>query len=91
MIGFCEKGTRIRMANITAAITTLDDFINYGNRLQKYLFTKLLQNEGFKVYNGIEVLTKEEWVIRTNGAITKLTINEHIFQFAQNKALFVHK
>lgn len=60
------------MVNKTVAIITIDDYINYGNRLQNYALTKLLQNEGFKVYNGIEVLTKEDWVIRTNGAIKKV-------------------
>ena len=60
------------MVNKTVAIVTIDDYINYGNRLQNYALTKLLQNEGFKVFNGIEVITKEDWVIRTNGAIKKL-------------------
>ena len=60
------------MMNKTVAIVTIDDYINYGNRLQNYALTKLLQNEGFQVFNGIEVITKEDWVIRTNGAIKKL-------------------
>ena len=59
------------MVNKAVAIVTIDDYINYGNRLQNYALTKLLQNEGFNVYNGIEVLTKQDWVIRTNGAIKK--------------------
>lgn len=60
------------MEKKTVAIVTIDDYINYGNRLQNYALTKLLQNEKFKVFNGIEVITKEDWVIRTNGAIKKL-------------------
>lgn len=60
------------MINKTVGIVTIDDYINYGNRLQNYALTKLLQNEGFKVFNGIEVLTKEDWVSRTNGIIKKL-------------------
>lgn len=60
------------MINKTVGIVTIDDYINYGNRLQNYALTKLLQNEGFKVFNGIKVLTKEDWVIRTNGAIKKI-------------------
>ena len=35
------------MDNRTFAIVTIDDYINYGNRLQNYALTKLLQNEGF--------------------------------------------
>ena len=60
------------MVNKTVAIVTIDDYINYGNRLQNFALTKLLQNEGFKVYNGIEVITKEDWIIRTNGVIKKI-------------------
>lgn len=60
------------MENKTVAIITIDDYINYGNRLQNYALTKLLQNEGLKVFNGIEVLTKEDWIIRTNGTIKKI-------------------
>ena len=60
------------MRNKTVAIVTIDDYVNYGNRLQNYALTKLLQNEGFKVFNGIRVFTKEDWIIRTNGAIKKL-------------------
>lgn len=60
------------MVNKTVAIVTIDDYINYGNRLQNYALTKLLQNAGFEVYNGIEVLTKEDWVTRTNGTIKKI-------------------
>lgn len=60
------------MNNRTVAIVTIDDYINYGNRLQNYALTKLLQNEGFKVFNGIRVFTKEDFVIRTNGTIQKI-------------------
>lgn len=38
------------MVKKTVAIVTIDDYINYGNRLQNYALTKLLQNEGFKLF-----------------------------------------
>ncbi len=38
------------MDNWTVAIVTIDDHINYGNRLQNYALTKLLQNEEFKAF-----------------------------------------
>lgn len=59
------------MRNKTVAIITIDDYTNYGNRLQNYALTKLLQNEGFRVLNGVRVLTKEDWISRTNGIIKK--------------------
>ena len=59
------------MENKTVAIITIDDYTNYGNRLQNYALTKLLQNKGFKVFNGIRILTKEDWINRTNGIIKK--------------------
>ena len=60
------------MENRTVAIVTIDDYINYGNRLQNYALTKLLQNEGFQVFNGVKVYTKEDWINRTNDEIKKI-------------------
>ena len=60
------------MENRTVAIVTIDDYINYGNRLQNYALTKLFQNEGFKVFNGIRIFTKEDWINRTNDEIKKI-------------------
>ena len=60
------------MENRNVAIVTIDDYINYGNRLQNYALTKLLQNEGFQVFNGVRVYTKEDWINRTNDEIKKI-------------------
>ena len=60
------------MENRTVAIVTIDDYINYGNRLQNYALTKLFQNEWFKVFNGIRIFTKEDWINRTNDEIKKI-------------------
>lgn len=38
------------MDNWTVAIVTIDDYINYGNRLQNCALMKLLQNEGFNSF-----------------------------------------
>ena len=53
-------------------IVTLDDYVNYGNRLQNYALTKLLQSEGYCVVNGIQVFTKTEWVYTTSNWVKKL-------------------
>jgi hypothetical protein len=53
-------------------IVTIYDYINYGNRLQNYALTILLQNEGFQVFNGVRVYTKEDWINRTNDEIKKI-------------------
>lgn len=46
-------------------IVTIDDYTNYGNRLQNYAMTKLLEKEKIRVLNGIRVYTKDDWVSRT--------------------------
>lgn len=53
----------------TIGIVTIDDYINYGNRLQNYALTKLLEAEGFRVINGIRVNTKQDYVICSPGII----------------------
>jgi len=52
-------------------IVTLYDYTNYGNRLQNYALTKLLENEEIGVINGLQVYTKEEWIENTNGVIAR--------------------
>lgn len=52
--------------NTAIGIVTLNDYTNYGNRLQNYALTKLIESEGFKVFNGIRVYTKEDWVADTH-------------------------
>lgn len=56
----------------TIGIVTIDDYINYGNRLQNYALTKLLEAEGFRVINGIRVNTKQDYVICSPGIIKML-------------------
>lgn len=53
-------------------IVTIDDYINYGNRLQNYALTKLLEEEGFQVVNGIRVNTKQDYVGYSPGLIKKM-------------------
>ncbi len=61
------------MANkAKVAIVTLDDYTNYGNRLQNYALTTLLKSKGYNVINGVRVFTKENWVKSTNGKIKKM-------------------
>ena len=48
--------------NKCVGIVTIDDPINYGNRLQNFALTRLLEAEGFRVINGIQVYTKECYV-----------------------------
>lgn len=52
--------------NFAIGIVTLNDYTNYGNRLQNYALTKLIESEGFNVFNGIRVYTKEDWVADTH-------------------------
>lgn len=53
-------------------IVTIDDYINYGNRLQNYALTMLLEAQGFRVVNGIRVNTKQDYVICSHGIIKTL-------------------
>ena len=52
-------------------IVTINDFKNYGNRLQNFALTKLLENEGIQVVNGISVFTKDDWINRTENTIKR--------------------
>ena len=56
----------------TVGIVTIDDYTNYGNRLQNYALTKLLEAEGFRVVNGIRVNTKQDYVVCSPGIIKTL-------------------
>lgn len=52
-------------------IVTIYNYTNYGNRLQNYALTKLLENEGIQVINGISVFTKDDWINRTENTIKR--------------------
>ena len=71
----------------TIAIVTIDDYINYGNRLQNYALTTLLQNKGYNVVNGVRVYTKEDWVTRTNGILKKIVKRMMPFALVENKVI----
>ena len=49
------------MAHTTVGIVTITDYKNYGNRLQNYALTKLLEAEGLRTVNLTSVATKEKW------------------------------
>lgn len=53
-------------------IITINDYTNYGNRLQNYALTRLFEISGYKVVNGIRVFTKEDWVNRTSNSMKKM-------------------
>ena len=53
-------------------IVTIYNYTNYGNRLQNYALTKLLENEGIQVINGISVFTKDDWINRTENALKRI-------------------
>ena len=57
---------------ITVGVITINDNTNYGNRLQNYAITKLLENEGVKVINGIVVFTKTDWIKQTRNPLKRL-------------------
>lgn len=65
------------MINNKVGIVTIYDYTNYGNRLQNYALTKLLENEGIQVINGICVSTKDDWLGRTK-SIWKRTVKRAI-------------
>ena len=53
----------------TIGIVTIDNYTNYGNRLQNFALTRLLELEGVEVVNGVQVYTKEDYVFRSNNLI----------------------
>lgn len=56
----------------TIGIVTIEDYVNYGNRLQNYALTTLLEAQGFRVVNGIQVYTKQDYVICSPGILKRL-------------------
>lgn len=54
-----------------AGIVTIEDFSNYGNRLQNFALTALLKESGFEVINGIRVCTKEDYVRNSENAVKR--------------------
>lgn len=56
----------------TIGIVTIDDYSNYGNRLQNYALTKLLEEKGCRVINGIQVNTKQDYIECTSGITKKI-------------------
>ena len=60
-------------------IVTIEDFTNYGNRLQNYALTCLLEKEGFRVINGITVITKETYVLDSNSTLKRFF--KHLIPF----------
>ncbi len=53
-------------------IVTIDDYTNYGNRLQNFALTKLLENEGVRVINGIRVVTRKDWIHTSRSGLKRL-------------------
>lgn len=76
---------------VAIGIVTIDDYTNYGNRLQNYALTKLLEIYGCKVINGIRVYTKEDWVNRTSNPIKKFVKIFYPFRKIENRLLHVPK
>lgn len=61
----------MKLGTRTIGIVTIDDYTNYGNRLQNYALTKLLENESYTVFNGIRLYTKEDWISRTRNPLKR--------------------
>ena len=70
---------------IAVGIVTIEDYMNYGNRLQNYALTKLLRNEGLSVLNGIYVYTKEDWINASNNQWKRLLKSLIPFSFIKSK------
>ncbi len=66
-------------------IVTLEGYKNYGNRLQNYALTKLLEAEDLAVVNGIRVITKEDYIDATKGMLKKLVKQLIPFAFLKNR------
>ncbi|SCZ79707.1 polysaccharide pyruvyl transferase family protein [Pseudobutyrivibrio xylanivorans] len=49
-----------------ACIVTIEDFKNYGNRLQNYALDRILKKHGIEVVNGLYVKTLADWTYSTN-------------------------
>ncbi len=53
-------------------IFTINDFSNYGNRLQNLALTKMLTKSGYIVLNGFSYYTKKEWVNKSSNFFKRL-------------------
>lgn len=56
---------------MTIGIVTIDDYKNYGNRLQNYALTSLIKSAGFRVLNGIRVSTKQSYVASSGSFVRR--------------------
>lgn len=56
-------------------IITLEDYTNYGNRLQNYALCTLVKELGCEVYSGLTCFEKSEWV-RTEKSRSKRIIKQ---------------
>ena len=61
----------MKKTTTTVGIITIDDYINYGNRLQNYALTSLLRFEGFRVLNGIRVSTQQSYVANSSSFVRR--------------------
>lgn len=55
-----------------AYIFTINDYTNYGNRLQNFALFKILQDYGLKVYNAPQIYCKECYVSSTDSQLIKM-------------------
>ena len=66
-------------------IITLDDYSNYGNRLQNFALTKLLENEQFNVVNGVRILTQQAWAASACSPIRRIVKRVIPFYFVKRR------
>lgn len=55
-----------------AFIFTINDYTNYGNRLQNYALFKILQDNGLEVYNAPQIFCKECYVCATDSPFKRI-------------------
>lgn len=68
---------------ITVGIVTINDYKNYGNRLQNYALTNLLKSEGYNVLNGIWVSTKQSYISNSGNILIKCVKSLLPFSFVK--------
>ena len=69
-------------------IVTIYNYTNYGNRLQNYALTKLLENEGIQVINGICVSTKDDWLGKTKSIWRRTAKRAIPYMFVKEKLYY---
>ena len=69
----------------SVGIVTIEDYVNYGNRLQNYALTKLLESEGFGVVNGLCIYTKQDYVLTSGNTLKKIVKKLIPFAWLRNK------